>query len=64
MLSYLIAGLAVGAVYAISAMALVITYNASRVFNFAQAEFGLLCPVSMTDSLARTLRRYGDPGLV
>ncbi|HEY0509612.1 MAG TPA: hypothetical protein VGD12_16250, partial [Blastococcus sp.] len=36
MLSYLIAGLAVGAVYAISAMALVITYNASRVFNFAQ----------------------------
>jgi branched-chain amino acid transport system permease protein len=35
-LSYLIAGLAVGAVYAISAMALVITYNASRVFNFAQ----------------------------
>lgn len=36
MLSYLVAGLAVGAVYAISAMALVITYNASRVFNFAQ----------------------------
>jgi branched-chain amino acid transport system permease protein len=36
-LSYLIAGLAVGAVYAISAMALVVTYNASRVFNFAQA---------------------------
>jgi acyl-CoA dehydrogenase len=33
-------------------------------FLFAQAEFGLLCPVSMTDSLARTLRRYGDPALV
>ena len=33
-------------------------------FLFAQAEFGLLCPVSMTDSLARTLRRYGDPALI
>lgn len=33
-------------------------------FLFAQAEFGLLCPVSMTDSLARTLRRYGDEALV
>jgi len=31
---------------------------------FVQAEFGLCCPVSMTDSLARTLRRYGDPALV
>lgn len=36
MLSFAIAGLAVGALYAMSAMALVITYNASRVFNFAQ----------------------------
>jgi acyl-CoA dehydrogenase len=33
-------------------------------FLFAQAEFGLLCPVSMTDSLARTLRRYGPKELV
>ena len=31
---------------------------------FVQAEFGLCCPVSMADSLARTLRRYGDPALV
>ncbi|WP_442597808.1 acyl-CoA dehydrogenase family protein [Parapusillimonas sp. JC17] len=31
---------------------------------FVQAEFGLCCPVSMTDSLARTLRRYGDDELV
>ncbi|MBW0371480.1 DNA alkylation response protein, partial [Ensifer adhaerens] len=29
-----------------------------------QAEFGLCCPVSMTDSLTRTLRRFGDPALV
>ena len=33
-------------------------------FLFTQAEFGLMCPVSMTDSLARTLKRYGDPSLV
>jgi acyl-CoA dehydrogenase len=33
-------------------------------YLFAQAEFGLLCPVSMTDSLARTLRKFGDRPLV
>lgn len=33
-------------------------------YLFAQAEFGLLCPVSMTDSLARTLKRFGDVALV
>ena len=33
-------------------------------YLFAQAEFGLLCPVSMTDSLTRTLRRFGAPDLV
>ncbi|MDS1139174.1 acyl-CoA dehydrogenase family protein [Pusillimonas sp. SM2304] len=31
---------------------------------FVQAEFGLCCPVSMTDSLARTLRKFGDPALI
>jgi len=33
-------------------------------FLFVQAEFGLCCPVSMTDSLTRTLRKYGSPELV
>jgi alkylation response protein AidB-like acyl-CoA dehydrogenase len=33
-------------------------------FLFVQSEFGLMCPVNMTDSLARTLRRYGSPELV
>ncbi len=33
-------------------------------FLFVQAEFGLMCPVSMTDSLTRTLRRFADPALV
>ena len=33
-------------------------------YLFVQAEFGLCCPVSMTDSLARTLTRYGSPELI
>ncbi len=33
-------------------------------YLFVQAEFGLCCPISMTDSLARTLRKFGAPGLV
>lgn len=32
-------------------------------YLFVQAEFGLCCPVSMTDSLARTLRKFGNPEL-
>lgn len=31
---------------------------------FVQAEFGLCCPLSMTDSLTRTLTRFGAPRLV
>lgn len=33
-------------------------------YLFVQAEFGLCCPLSMTDSLTRTLRKFGDPVLV
>ena len=33
-------------------------------FLFVQAEFGLLCPVNMTDSLTRTLRKFGSEDLV
>jgi acyl-CoA dehydrogenase len=33
-------------------------------YLFVQAEFGLCCPLSMTDSLTRTLRKYGTPELV
>jgi acyl-CoA dehydrogenase len=33
-------------------------------YLFVQAEFGLCCPLSMTDSLARTLRKFGAPDLV
>jgi len=33
-------------------------------YLFVQAEFGLCCPLSMTDSLTRTLRKYGEPELV
>lgn len=33
-------------------------------YLFVQAEFGLCCPVSMTDSLTRTLRRFGSKELI
>ncbi|UOD49502.1 acyl-CoA dehydrogenase family protein [Orrella daihaiensis] len=33
-------------------------------YLFVQAEFGLCCPLSMTDSLTRTLKKYGTPELV
>lgn len=33
-------------------------------FLFVQAEFGLCCPLSMTDSLTRTLVKYGSPQLI
>ncbi|MDX2202774.1 MAG: acyl-CoA dehydrogenase family protein [Hyphomicrobiaceae bacterium] len=33
-------------------------------YLFAQSEFGLLCPVNMTDSLTRTLRRFAGPHLL
>ncbi|HEY1245413.1 MAG TPA: acyl-CoA dehydrogenase family protein [Hyphomicrobiaceae bacterium] len=33
-------------------------------YLFAQSEFGLMCPVSMTDSLTRTIRRFASPELV
>lgn len=33
-------------------------------YLFAQAEFGLECPVSMTDALTRTLRKFGSTELI
>lgn len=36
----------------------IVKYLAS--YLFVQAEFGLACPVSMTDAAARTLRMFGD----
>ena len=36
----------------------------SLTYLLVQAEFGLCCPLSMTDSLTRTLRKYGAPELV
>lgn len=33
-------------------------------YLFVQAEFGLCCPVSMTDSLTRTLRKFGSEELI
>ena len=33
-------------------------------YLFVQSEFGLCCPLSMTDSLTRTLKKFGDQALV
>ncbi len=33
-------------------------------YLYVQAEFGVCCPLSMTDATARTLSRFGDAGLV
>ena len=33
-------------------------------YLYAQAEFGVCCPLSMTDALTRTIRKYADPALV
>jgi alkylation response protein AidB-like acyl-CoA dehydrogenase len=33
-------------------------------YVYVQAEFGVCCPLSMTDALARTLSRFGDAALV
>jgi alkylation response protein AidB-like acyl-CoA dehydrogenase len=40
------------------------TVKYALTYLFVQAEFGLCCPVSMTDSLARTLKKFGAPELV
>ena len=33
-------------------------------YLFVQSEFGLCCPLSMTDALTRTLRHFGDAALI
>lgn len=33
-------------------------------YLFSQSEFGLMCPVSMTDSLTRTIRKFAGPELL
>src|SRR5687767_6160129 len=38
--AYVVIGIATGAVYGLVALGLVIVYKGSRVFNFAQGEFG------------------------
>ena len=40
------------------------TVKYALTYLFVQAEFGLCCPVSMTDSLTRTLKKFGDAALV
>jgi acyl-CoA dehydrogenase len=40
------------------------TVKYALTYLFVQAEFGLCCPVSMTDSLTRTLKKFGSQELI
>lgn len=40
------------------------TVKYALTYLFVQSEFGLCCPLSMTDSLTRTLKKFGAPELV
>ena len=40
MATYIIIGLVSGVIYGLAALGLVLIYKGSRIFNFAQAEFG------------------------
>ncbi|MFN2615260.1 MAG: branched-chain amino acid ABC transporter permease, partial [Actinomycetota bacterium] len=42
MIRFIVLGLVQGAVFGLLALGIVIVYKGSRVFNFAQAEFGTL----------------------
>ena len=41
-LDYLIAGIVVGSIYAVSASGLVVTYNTTGIFNFAHGAMGMV----------------------
>jgi len=38
--------------------------NYALTYLYVQAEFGVCCPLSMTDALTRTIRKFADPALV
>jgi alkylation response protein AidB-like acyl-CoA dehydrogenase len=40
------------------------TVKYALTYLYVQAEFGVCCPLSMTDATARTLSKFGDAGLV
>ena len=58
-LSLAVAGIPLGAMYALAAMGIVIVYKTSRVFNFATGAIGLACAY-----VAGTLADAGVPGLL
>jgi branched-chain amino acid transport system permease protein len=58
-ISLALSGLPIGAMYALSAMGIVIVYKTSRVFNFAAGAIGLACAY-----FASTLHAHGFPKVV
>ncbi|MFM7057345.1 MAG: hypothetical protein ACKO2P_10530, partial [Planctomycetota bacterium] len=47
-LTFTIVGLSTGAIYAIIASGLVLTYTTTGIFNFAQGAIGMVCDVGLT----------------
>jgi len=43
---FIVTGLVLGSIYAVSVLGLVLTYDASRVFNFAHGAIAHLCAVT------------------
>ena len=53
-------GVATGAIYGLVALGLVLVYKGSRVFNFAQGEFGTIAAF-MVFVLIEQVTSVGDP---
>jgi branched-chain amino acid transport system permease protein len=59
--AFVILGLATGAIFGLVALGLVLVYKGTRVFNFAQGEFGTLAAYFLFMGLSQ--KRFGGPGL-
>jgi ABC-type branched-subunit amino acid transport system permease subunit len=57
-ISLALSGLPIGAMYALSAMGIVIVYKTSKVFNFAAGAIGLTCAYVASDLYSSGLSKY------
>jgi branched-chain amino acid transport system permease protein len=63
-LTFLVAGLVAGGVYAIASVGLVLTYSSSRVFNFAHGALAFFIAVTFYElAFAHGLNKYASAGL-
>jgi branched-chain amino acid transport system permease protein len=59
--AFVVLGVATGAIFGLVALGLVLVYKGTRVFNFAQGEFGTLAAYFLFMAMHET--RFGGPGL-